>query len=55
MRMADRVEGSIIKDSVQEFQLRSLYRIGDLPFVIPEPVKRGDIKELKVILKMLQN
>ena len=47
MRMADRVEGSIIKDSVQEFQLRSLYRIGDLPFVIPEPVKRGNIKTTK--------
>ena len=47
MRMADRAEGSIIKDSVQEFQLRSLYRVGDLPFVIPEPVKKGALKTVR--------
>jgi hypothetical protein len=44
MRMADRAEGSILKDSIQEFQLRSLYRVGELPFVIPEPVKKGALK-----------
>ena len=47
MRMADRAEGSIIKDSVQDFQLRSLYRVGDLPFVIPEPVKKGILKTVR--------
>ncbi|MDC1168122.1 cytochrome c biogenesis protein CcsA [Flavobacteriaceae bacterium] len=47
MRMADRAEGTIIKDSVQEFQLRSLYRVGDLPFVIPEPVKKGALKTVR--------
>ena len=47
MRMADRAEGSIIKDSVQEFQLRSLYRVSDLPFVIPEPVKKGVLKTVR--------
>ena len=47
MRMADRAEGSIIKDSVQDFQLRSLYRVGDLPFVIPEPVKKGVLKTMR--------
>ena len=44
MRMADRAEGAVIKDSIQEFQLRSLYRVGELPFVIPEPVKKGTLK-----------
>ena len=44
MRMADRVEGTVIKDSIQVFQLRSLYRVGELPFVIPEPVKKGTLK-----------
>ena len=47
MRMADRAEGSITKDSIQEFQLRSLYRVDDLPFVIPEPVKKGAIKTVR--------
>ena len=44
MRMADRAEGEVIKDSIQEFQLRSLYKVGELPFVIPEPVKKGALK-----------
>ena len=47
MRMADRAEGFIVKDSIQEFQLRSLYRIGELPFVIPEPVKKGELKTVR--------
>lgn len=47
MRMADRVQGSVVRDSIQDFQLRSLYSIGELPFVIPEPVKRGEIKITK--------
>ncbi|MDC3196025.1 cytochrome c biogenesis protein CcsA [Flavobacteriaceae bacterium] len=44
MRMADRAEGTVIKDSIQVFQLRSLYRVDELPFVIPEPVKKGTLK-----------
>ena len=47
MRMADRAEGTVTKDSVQEFQLRSLYKIGELPFVIPEPVKKGELKTIR--------
>ena len=47
MRMADRVEGTVTKDSVQEFQLRSLYKVGELPFVIPEPVKKGELKTIR--------
>jgi len=44
MRMADRAEGAVIIDSIQEFQLRSLYKVGELPFVIPEPIKKGALK-----------
>ena len=55
MRMADRAEGFIVKDSIQEFQLRSLYRIGELPFVIPEPVKKGALKTVRGAKKMIQN
>ena len=47
MRMADRAEGTVTKDSVQEFQLRSLYKVGELPFVIPEPVKKGELKTIR--------
>ena len=44
MRMADRAEGAVIIDSIQEFQLRSLYKVGELQFVIPEPIKKGALK-----------
>ncbi|WP_276391849.1 cytochrome c biogenesis protein CcsA [Eudoraea chungangensis] len=41
MRMADRLEGEVIQDSLQEFQLRSLYTVGGMQFVVPEPMVRG--------------
>lgn len=41
MRMADRFQGTVAKDSVQPFQLRSLYQMADMAFVIPEPVMMG--------------
>ncbi|MBL4643194.1 MAG: cytochrome c biogenesis protein CcsA [Flavobacteriaceae bacterium] len=41
MRMADQFKGTVTKDSIQEFQLRSLYTISGLPFVVPNPVTRG--------------
>lgn len=47
MRMADRKEGTVVKDSVQPFELRSLYQMADMAFVIPEPLitgKQGVIK-----------
>ena len=47
MRMADRFQGTISKDSIQEFQLRSLYNIGGLPFVIPQPIIKGDLKTFR--------
>ena len=47
MRMADQVQGTAIKDSVQQFQLRSLYNIGGFPFVVPEPEKKGSVKTVR--------
>ncbi|MCL6266160.1 cytochrome c biogenesis protein CcsA [Flagellimonas myxillae] len=41
MRMADQFRGDVVKDSLQELQLRSLYTIAGMQFVIPEPVVKG--------------
>lgn len=41
MRMADQFRGTTEKDSLQEFQLRSLYTMAGMQFVIPEPVVKG--------------
>ena len=41
MRMADQMQGNLIADTTQTLMLRSLYNIGNLQFVIPEPVIRG--------------
>ncbi|QLG46759.1 cytochrome c biogenesis protein CcsA [Costertonia aggregata] len=41
MRMADQFKGELAKDSTQQLQLRSLYSVGNMQFVIPEPVVRG--------------
>ncbi|QED36832.1 cytochrome C biogenesis protein [Antarcticibacterium arcticum] len=41
LRMADQMEGQLTADSLQTFQLRSLYNIGGMQFVVPEPVSRG--------------
>jgi len=41
MRMADQFQGAVIKDSVQELQLRSLYNVGGMQFVIPELPMKG--------------
>jgi cytochrome c-type biogenesis protein CcsB len=47
MRMADQKRGMIIKDSVQDLQLRSLYNVGGLPFVIPQPIIKGELKTVR--------
>jgi len=47
MRMADRAQFNLVKDSVQEFRFRSLYSIGELQFVFPDlPIvgKEGIVK-----------
>ena len=41
MRMADQYRGKVLKDSLQELQLRSLYNMGGMQFVLPEPLIRG--------------
>ena len=41
LRMADQFEGEVTADSLQPFQLRSLYNIGGMQFVVPEPVSKG--------------
>ncbi|MGY5850887.1 cytochrome c biogenesis protein CcsA [Salegentibacter sp. F14] len=41
MRMADQLKGDLAKDSTQTLMLRSLYNIGNMQFVIPEPMIRG--------------
>ena len=67
MRMADQFKGTVIKDSVQDFQLRSLYTVAGLPFVIPKPVLKGrmttvrgpkndrDLSSDKIILDVTTN
>nr|WP_194531177.1 cytochrome c biogenesis protein CcsA [Zobellia roscoffensis] len=48
MRMADQFQGQVVKDSLQEFQLRSLYSTAGMQFVIPEPVVTGSYGIVKV-------
>ncbi|MGJ8685531.1 MAG: cytochrome c biogenesis protein CcsA [Nonlabens sp.] len=47
MRMADRMEGEVFKDSIQPLNLRSLYTIGNMQFVIPEPITAGTVGIIK--------
>ena len=41
MIMASQTQGEVVKDSVQVFNLRSLYQIGNSQFVIPLPAVKG--------------
>ncbi|MGL2963404.1 cytochrome c biogenesis protein CcsA [Flavobacterium sp. RSB2_4_14] len=41
MRMADKLQGKVAKDSVQELMYRSLYNLGGTQFVIPDQPKKG--------------
>lgn len=43
MRMADKLKGTVVKDSVQPLMMRSLYNVGGVQFVFPEPAKKGVI------------
>jgi len=42
MRMADQFKGKVVADSTQALMLRSLYNVGGMQFVIPEPMARGN-------------
>lgn len=44
--MATLTDGVVKKDSVQEFNLRSLYNVAELPFVVPELPKKGTMQTL---------
>ena len=44
MRMADKLQGRVIKDSVQPLMMRSLYNVGGTQFVFPDPAKKGVIQ-----------
>ncbi|HEX8563392.1 MAG TPA: cytochrome c biogenesis protein CcsA [Flavobacterium sp.] len=41
MRMADQMQGRVVKDSVQPLMMRSLYNVGGAQFVFPEPAIKG--------------
>jgi hypothetical protein len=41
MRMADKLEGAVTKDDVQPLMMRSLYTIGEMRFVFPDPAVKG--------------
>ena len=43
MRMADKLQGAVTKDNVQPLMMRSLYSIGDIRFVFPDPAVKGVI------------
>ncbi len=43
MRMADKLQGKVIKDATQILMMRSLYNVGNAQFVFPDPAKKGVI------------
>ena len=43
MRMADKLQGEVTKDKEQPLMMRSLYSIGDIRFVFPDPATKGVI------------
>jgi cytochrome c-type biogenesis protein CcsB len=43
MRMADKLTGKVTKDAAQPLMMRSLYTIGEMRFVFPDPAVKGVI------------
>ncbi len=43
MRMADKLQGKVVKDETQKLMMRSLYNVGNAQFVFPDPAKKGII------------
>ncbi|MDX6182962.1 cytochrome c biogenesis protein CcsA [Flavobacterium sp. Fl-77] len=43
MRMADKLQGTVTKENIQPLMMRSLYSIGDIRIVFPDPAVRGTI------------
>ncbi|MCK0159387.1 cytochrome c biogenesis protein [Allomuricauda sp. F6463D] len=48
MRMADQFQGEVTSDSIQPLLLRSLYTMGGMQFVVPEPSIKGKYGIVKV-------
>ena len=48
LRMADQFRGELVKDSLQPLQLRSLYNVAGMQFVLPEPMVRGSYGVVKI-------
>ncbi|MBV1888591.1 MAG: cytochrome c biogenesis protein ResB, partial [Urechidicola sp.] len=48
-RMADKFNGIIVKDSIQNLQFLALHQLGGLSFVIPTPNTKGTYKTVKGI------
>ncbi|MBC2840394.1 cytochrome c biogenesis protein CcsA [Robiginitalea sp. SC105] len=48
MRMADQLSGTVAADSVQPLMLRSLYTLGSMQFVIPEPPVEGEYRVMPI-------
>jgi cytochrome c-type biogenesis protein CcsB len=47
LRMADQQKGTVVKDSTQPLQLRSLYTMAGMQFVIPQPILQGEVAIIK--------
>ncbi|WP_400078442.1 cytochrome c biogenesis protein CcsA [Winogradskyella sp. R77965] len=47
MTMATRATGKLVKDSLQPLVLRSRYIIGNMQFVLPKPIVKGDFGIVK--------
>ena len=47
MRMADQQQGTVVADSLQTLQLRSLYQLAGTSFVFPEPITKGEMGIVK--------
>lgn len=48
MRMADQFQGNVVNDSLQTLQLRSLYSLAGMQFVIPDPIVKGSYGVVKL-------
>lgn len=45
--MATQKKGLVKQDTIQNFKLRSLYNISGLPFVVPNPPIKGEVKKMR--------
>ena len=46
-RMSDSFNGTIVKDSIQDFQFLALHQLAGLSFVVPTPAVRGTYKTIE--------